>query len=99
LTSAPLKRSWARSSPIKWRESATTLSRIGDLPPRDEPTPTSCTRPSSIKPATICETVVRVSPVMRAISARLTVALPKTVPSTRSRLWRLVCCCVAFFMS
>jgi hypothetical protein len=76
---------------MKYRESGTTLSNIGDLPPIDSPRPTSSTNPSLSRTPTISETVVRVRRVRRATSARLTGSWAKMVLRTRSRLCCLVC--------
>src|SRR5207247_10300926 len=69
--------------------------RIGALPPLDGPRPISFTTPSSSRPVTTSETVVRVRPVWRATSARLIGPRSYTVRTTSRSLWTRVCWWVA----
>jgi hypothetical protein len=91
FTIAPQKRSCARSRPIRWRESATTLSRIGDLPPARSPRRPPARGPRPSARDDLRDGGAREPRDARDL-ARLTVALPKMVFNTRSRLCRLVCC-------
>ncbi len=65
--------------------------RMGALPPVEGPMPISLASPSPMRSSTTSETVVRVSPVARATSARLSGPCSYTMRSTSRWLERRVC--------
>src|SRR3954451_9423606 len=84
---------WSKSMPIAAPAEASKESRIGGRPPcwpcADPGSGGSTTRPSACRSATRLETVERLSPVRRAISAREIVPSSRSAWITRRRLRRL----------
>src|SRR3954471_21857316 len=84
---------WPKSMPIAAPAEASKESRIGGRPPcwpwAEPGSGRSTTRPSAWRSATRLETVERLSPVRRAISAREIVPSSRSARITRRRLRRL----------